>query len=408
MKNMDYKIAYVHRTSFPSTEANTFDSIWSAAALAEKVHTTFFVPRLKSSLRYLKSYYEILDSSLPVRSMHLGIFPDRFLIHLKNPYETFLSNYFRYHPLWRSFQGKKILYVREPMELLYWGLKREKFKWMKNWIFCYEAHDTLGLDPQIFYDAGRGVNIDRVRDEKEILSLTAAQNFDLMLCNTQTLVDDMKAWSNGTLDPKLLTLASPLPRVTHPVKVIFGEKIIIGYIGTVDKLRGADILLEAMRLLPEKYVLRIVGRFRQEPGIDPNWLKEYLEDPKLKSKLDINLVTQINDVANEIDRCDILIQPASTDLFDERYTAPLKSYGYMVRGKPIIAGDVISHRELFDDGEAALLYKLTPDDLARQIEYAGSHPGITERIAQSAWQNSDYYSFKRKVKDLLSMFDAIK
>ena len=229
-----------------------------------------------------------------------------------------------------------------------------------------------------------------------------------MICNMQTLADDMRAWSKKILNPHVLTLASPLPRVASLPEIHFGEKIIVGYIGTIDKLRGVDILLEAIRMLPENFTLRIVGRFRKENGVDPNWLNLYLDDPNLQSKLDINIVKQIDDVAAEIDLCDILIQPASTDLFDERYTAPLKSYGYMVRGKPIIAGNVTSHHELFNNGEAAVLYNLNPEHLSECIKNLANHPELAEKIAYNAWKKAEYFSFSRKVDDLLSMIEEVR
>lgn len=400
------KIAYIHATSFPSTEANTFDSIWSASAINEQVDTTFFMPRIKAPISELKNYYEISDSNLRFQSMHLDLIPDRLLLKYKNTYENLLSLLFKFKPEWSKFNGLKILYVREPKQLLFWGLNRKRKNMTENWIFAYEAHDTLGLDPHLFYNASMSDDY-HYSDEMEKVTLEAAQNFDLMICNTKILADDMQKWSKNTLKPKVLTLASPLPRRTHPQEIAFKDKIIIGYNGTVDKLRGVDILLESVKHLPDNYLLRIVGRFRQEKNEDPNWLSKLVEQPDLKNKIDLNLVNQINDVAAEIDKCDILVQPASNDLHDSRYAAPLKSYSYMVRGKPIVAGDVPCHRELFNDGEDALLYELTPEDLAKKIVQLGSDAALAKKIANGALQKSEMFSFTRKVADLLTMVKEV-
>ncbi len=397
------KIAYIHATSFPSTEANTFDAIWTADALTEKADVTFFVPRLKTSLARLKEYYEISGTRLKLVSMRLNLVPDRVLLKFRSTYENLLSLYLRFHPAWRRFRGQKILYVREPRELHYWGERRSKREWMKDWILCYEAHDTLGLDPAFFLPDQHHAQKDREYTEKEARTLAAAKNFDLMICNTQTLADDMRAWSRGSLDPQVLTLASPLPRLDHAPIIHFGETITIGYIGTVDKFRGVDLLLESIKLLRKRYSLRVVGRFREEKGVDPAWLNAYLDDPALKNRLDINLVKQIEDVASEIDRCDIVVQPASSDVLDARYAAPLKSYGYMVRGKPIVAGDVHCHRELFSNGQDAVLYPLSPEGLADCIQSIGDNPNFAQSIAEGAWKKSEIYNLPRKVTDLLSI-----
>lgn len=406
-KNTDkpLKIAYVHATSFPSTEANTFDAIWTADALSKAVEITFFFPRIKSSLTRLKEYYEISNSNLKFRSMHLELIPERIQIIFKSVYERLLTHYFHFHPNWAGAKNTKVLYVREPKELLYWGLNRHRFHWMRNWIFCYEAHDTLGLDPNLFYEASKNLGTDGPKTPTERKTLLAAQSFDLMICNTQILADDMRAWSGDTLDPQVLTLASPLPRLQEPPKINFGEKIAIGYIGTIDKLRGVDILIESLKYLPNNFSLHIVGRFRKEVGVDPNWLANCLDEPTIKSRLDLNIVDQINDVAGEIDRCDIVVQSASTSLHDSRYAAPLKSYGYMMRGKPIVAGDVLCHRELFQDGDNAMLYQLNPKDLAKSIVYLVENPKIAETIARNAWIKSDLYTFDRKISLMLELID---
>jgi len=140
----------------------------------------------------------------------------------------------------------------------------------------------------------------------------------------------------------------------------FGEKIVLGYIGTIDQYRGVNVILDAMRLLPKNYILRLVGRVRQERGVDPNWLTNYMDEPLLAGRVELINAVPIQKVAEEIDRCDLLLQPASHDMIDSRYASPLKSYDYMMRGKPIIAADVPGHHELFRNGENAFLYRVIP------------------------------------------------
>jgi glycosyltransferase involved in cell wall biosynthesis len=277
---------------------------------------------------------------------------------------------------------------------------------MNDWILCYEAHDTLGLDPAFFLPEHYNQK-NRDYTEKEAKTLAAARNFDLMICNTQTLADDMRAWSCGLLNPQVITLASPLPRLEHAPDIHFGEKITIGYIGTVDKYRGVDILLDSMKYLPNNIRLRIVGRFRIEEGIDPDWLNQYTKDPKLVSRIEVNLVDQIHDVAAEIDKCDIVVQTASHDVIDSRYAAPLKSYGYMMRGKPIVAGNVPSHHELFNTGQSAALYDLDPKSLADCIMTLVNNVDFAGTIAKHAWEQSSYYSFSRKVEVLLTSIKTL-
>jgi glycosyltransferase involved in cell wall biosynthesis len=195
--------------------------------------------------------------------------------------------------------------------------------------------------------------------------------------------------------------------LAEPPQIRFGDKITLGYIGTIDKYRGVNILLEAMRFLPEKYTLRIVGRLRQEKGVDSNWLNKYMEDPQISARVELNIVDSIRDVAGEIDRCDILVQPASHDVIDSRYAAPLKSYGYMVRGKPIVAGDVPCHRELFQAGKTAALYCLDPQGLADCIMNLVNNPEKAERIARGAWKQAADFNLPRRAENIISLVKGI-
>jgi len=398
------KIAYVHAMEFICTEANAFDAVWTAAALSEKIDTTFFMPSLDSSKAGMRQFYNITGAPLRLQSMYLNYLTDRFLIKFGNYYEQLLSFYLRYHPAWAGFRGQKILYVRHPKELLFYGLQRERQNWWKDWILCYESHDPLGMNPNQFQGSNPFDMKDGPEGKRRQAILRAALNFDFIIANTQVQVDDLKEWTNGALKPHFIQLASPLPRLKkNPQIRSFGEKVILGYIGTIDQYRGVNILLEAMRFLPEKFSLRIVGRLRQEDGADPDWLEKYMQDPQINSRVELNIVDSIRDVAGEIDRCDIVVQPASNDVIDSRYAAPLKSFGYMVRGKPIVAGDVLSHRELFRDGKNAALYRLDPKSLADCVINLVNNPEQAERIAHGAWEQAADYNFACRAQNILSL-----
>jgi glycosyltransferase involved in cell wall biosynthesis len=132
-----------------------------------------------------------------------------------------------------------------------------------------------------------------------------------------------------------------------------------------------------------------------------------MEDPRIGSKVELNIVDTIHDVAAEIDQCDIVVQPASNDIIDSRYAAPLKSYGYMVRGKPIVAGDVPCHRELFQDGKTAALYPLDPQSLANCVTNLVNNPVLAERLARGAWEQAADFNFARRAEEITSLVKAI-
>ncbi len=93
---------------------------------------------------------------------------------------------------------------------------------------------------------------------------------------------------------------------------------------------------------------------------------------------------------------------SSTELLDARYAAPLKSYGYMVRGKPIVAGDVPVIVSCSRMGCWQSCMTLT-GGLAKCIIKVGSDISLAQDIASGAWKKSDLFTFPRKVDDFYSI-----
>jgi len=395
----EIKLAYVHSMTYPSVEANALQAIKMASAFSTLVDTTFIMPGLKTSKLVLQHQYDLPDSPLKIRSLYLERFPNM----LRSNYDKFISLYIRFHPSWVMFKGQKILYVRDPRELNFWGLQREHQAWLRDWIFIFEAHDVVGLDPSQFQGSNPFDLINGIEGQRRQELLRALLNFDLVVCVTQALADDLNSWSNNKIRTQVVRHASSLQRVPRPPQIrSFDHKIVLGYIGTIDQYRGVNLLLDAMRLLPQNYSLRLVGRFRQEKGVDPNWLNKYMEDPQISTRVDVIGAVPTREVAAEIDRCDIVLQPASSDLIDARYASPMKSYDYMVRGKPIVAADVPGHHELFRDGENAILYRLEPECLAESIKRLVNHPDLAEKIATAGWEQSIEYTYQRRAAKILS------
>ncbi|HHU08325.1 MAG TPA: glycosyltransferase family 4 protein [Clostridiaceae bacterium] len=308
---------------------------------------------------------------------------------------------------WRKLSYQKVLFVRDSRELSFWAKQKRSNPFYRDWIFIFEAHSTIGLRPT---EAGsEPVFIAETDSEKryqaEVLSgLTA---FDHVICVTDALTTALAAWSKGEIKPYLLRHASPLPRLSEAPKIKFGEKITIGYIGQISQYKGVNVILDSLRYLPSNFSVRIVGRFPTGESINSEWLDEYKRDPGLNKRIEFRDPVPIEQVASEIDACDILIQPASGDILNTNFEAPLKSFDYMVRGKPIVAADVPCHRELYRDGVNALLYNSTAEDLALKIKILAGDPLIASTIACGAWEQSVDNNYSLRAKKILKIIKSL-
>ena len=312
------------------------------------------------------------------------------------------------HPKWWGMRQRKMLFVRGLSDFIYWGLAKTYLWWARNWVFVYEAHDAAGLDEQAILEKNPFGLQEGAEGQKRQKIIRALGNFDLVLTVTQALADDLQQWTDKIIQPYVVRHASPFSRPQKfPKPPSMGGEVILGYVGTIDKYRGVDILLKAMRFLPKSILLHLVGRIPE--GKDAEWLRILLSDPNVGSRVKLIGHVPVDQVVVEIDRCDVMLQPASGHPFTLRYASPLKSYDYMVRGKPIIVADVPCHKELFQDGINARLYRHDDEKhLAACIRSLINQPRQMEMIAKATWKQAAEYNYDGRARRILGLVNALE
>jgi glycosyltransferase involved in cell wall biosynthesis len=406
----NHKIAYISRLIYPSPAANALQTIHMATALAQQTgDTSLFVHDLAASEPEIRQQYGLVESPLRIVPLNTSRWPRRL-------YENTMARFLSYNSLvagrlglhreWRQARAqRKVLYVRSRLEALYWGLMRPYLGWLRDWIFIYEAHDLEGDSEE----DDQAPSLSRLARTKRALG-----NYDLVICITGPLAGDIEAFTEGAVKPVVLSLATGLPRLqTCPQPGLDNHlgKITLGYVGTVDQMRGVDDVFKALRFLPDQIRLRIVGRIPDSNGSEgmPAWLSDLLRDPAIANRVEFHSPVPYSQVAAEIDACDLVLQPAGLNAHASRYAAPLKLFDYMARGKPILAAGVPCHLELLQDGMNARIYKPgDPQDLASEIMTLVNQPLQAEAIAKAAWEQSANYTYQARAKRILQLVDEVQ
>jgi len=169
------------------------------------------------------------------------------------------------------------------------------------------------------------------------------------------------------------------------------DKKIAMYIGKLDEWKGAGTFARTASLLPEVCVALIggapdvVARMKAQYG-DALYLgfRPYRELPDNQAAADVLVLP--NSGATEI---------------SARFTSPLKLFTYMMSGKPIVASDLPSIREVLDETNA---YLVKPDDeaaLAAGIRKALADPNASVR-AKAAREKVESYSWKGRAEIILT------
>jgi glycosyltransferase involved in cell wall biosynthesis len=146
------------------------------------------------------------------------------------------------------------------------------------------------------------------------------------------------------------------------------------YVGRLDGWKGAQTLCEAAQFLSDTIQVIVVGG---EPHQVESFKSRY---PKI---LFLGFVPY-EKIAHIQAAADVLVLPnTGKDAVSQKFTSPLKLFTYMASGKPIVASDLPSIREVLDDQAC---YFVTPDDvqaLAQGVEHVLRDTDAAQKAARA-------------------------
>lgn len=159
------------------------------------------------------------------------------------------------------------------------------------------------------------------------------------------------------------------------------------YIGRFDGWKGSDALFEASKLLPKDALLVAIGG-------DPH---EVLNLKARYPRVIFPGFRPYRELADNQSAADVLVVPnTGKDVISARFTSPLKLIAHMASGRPIVASDLPSIREITGDDAAVLV---EPDDakaLADGIKKVLADAPLGERLAKRARERVERYTWESR------------
>lgn len=158
-----------------------------------------------------------------------------------------------------------------------------------------------------------------------------------------------------------------------------GKKYLL-FFGQIKKVKGLDILLQAMARLPEEYKLIIAGRPHRD---DFTFYDKLIDELKISNRV-IKLIRFISDDERDylFKQCDALVLPYRK-IFQSGVLLLAMSYGL-----PVVASDLPANKEVITDGFNGYLFKDgDAADLAQKIIalFVGDMlPQLKEKTKQTA------------------------
>lgn len=163
------------------------------------------------------------------------------------------------------------------------------------------------------------------------------------------------------------------------------DKKIVLYTGHLYEWKGVDTLIKSTEYLSDGILVYIVGGNGKNV---PNVIFMGHRSHK--------------DIPYWLRAADVLILPNSAKYDISKYwTSPLKLFEYMASGRPIVASDLPSIREVLNESNAILIEPDNPKALAEAIEYIFYNNEKAEMIAARAKEEVRAYSWDKRAEQIL-------
>ena len=170
------------------------------------------------------------------------------------------------------------------------------------------------------------------------------------------------------------------------------------YVGQLYPWKGVDVLVRAMQDVARGELV-IVGGLPHEPDLER--VKRLAAELGLDERVHFRGFVPPPKLDAEKRQASVFVIPNLDSMTARLFTSPLKLFEAMACGRPIVASDLPSIREVLEDGVNALLAQ--PGDakaLAGAITKVLSEPELGRRLASRAFEDVKAYSWDRRAEHI--------
>jgi glycosyltransferase involved in cell wall biosynthesis len=170
----------------------------------------------------------------------------------------------------------------------------------------------------------------------------------------------------------------------------------VGYVGSLFKGRGIDVIIELARRLSE-CDFHLIGGSEKDIA--------YWKAHAKLSNLHFHGFVEPKVAYRYRNMCDVLLAPYQTDEegnHTSRYMSPLKLFEYMSSHKAIISSDLPVIREVLNEENAILVDPFDLDGWERAMRSLIDDPSYRERIAGKAYEDfTAHYTWGARVESII-------
>lgn len=237
--------------------------------------------------------------------------------------------------------------------------------------------------------------------EKKILSrLFRAKNFRGIVSGSTALAQDLHDTFPELKSKKTLVApAGAMPQRNEPPKPDAWQgregHPQIGYIGSLDKGRGTEMIINLANLLPEMDFHLIGGDAEQVSHALPE---------NMPANLYFHGMLAHAAMPAYLSMFDITLAPFQTHLPTQNWMSPVKLFEYMAAGKPIICSDMPVLHEILEPNNTALFVK--PDQTSEWVDaicYLVQNPSRMQELGARAKDTLERnFTWEKRARNILA------
>ncbi len=231
---------------------------------------------------------------------------------------------------------------------------------------------------------------------------------DLIVFNCEVLREQAR----GYLPEPRRALVSPLgfnQQAIRPVKApeapepsVLSGKIQLAYVGSLQQGKGLESLIKALGLLPDEYVLTIIGG-RDKSGID--YLQNFSRGLGLADRVKFTGRVAQHDMPELLKEADMFVIPLETEI---NFLAPMKMFEAIGFALPIVATPMPSLREMMQERENALFSESpAPDHLAAVISELGEDTELRRKMRLANAKLAESLTVEARARSLSAEFERL-
>lgn len=174
------------------------------------------------------------------------------------------------------------------------------------------------------------------------------------------------------------------------------------YNGHLHTWKGAGTLAQAAQHLPHDVSIVFMGGTDEDIEL---FKKEYPADSRVR------IIGRKPDSERPLylRGADVAVLPnTAKDEISAKYTSPLKLFGYMAAGVPIVASDLPSIREIIDDESAFFVEPDSAEALAKGIGEVLENPERARQKAERARQLVADYAWEKRAARIVDFLNRVK